>query len=1385
LKSGFLFGWLFWSVLCATVGWGQRVKCDWRTAPANAYAADKIQVRFSPAFFDRVGTLPDEGNASFKIPVLDSIFKRYGVTRYQKLVTTPEGPAKVVRNPQQQPVLRWVRFTVGHPKLLKPMLEVLEQQKYWIEIAEPVYHIELHHIDEPMFADEWLPNDTLFKEQWHYHNLGQTGGTVDADIDLPEAWSIEKGHPSVVVAIMDNGIDTTHPDLRPNLWARRGFNFVNNQNTLVPSNHGNHVAGTIGAVSNNITHVAGIAGGDGSAGSGIRLMSCQIFGSSGNGGGVENALVYSADNGAAISHNSWGFSQPGVFNQSTLDAIDYFIENGGGGVMDKGLVIFSGGNRNEYTQFWPAVYHRVIGVTGTTHRDTKAWYSTFHEKLDIAAPGGETNTSSGGAIVDGGRMGILSTITVANGSVGYLQGTSMAAPQVTGVAALIISKARGRISADDVKSYLLLYTDPIEPLLPPQVKGRMGTGRLNAFNSLERTAAFVANPEVPAPANFAFTPLCDGVRLQWQNVNPDFEVLLAVSTDFNKGGLFGIPTGNLAAGQLMPGGGRILYKGKAESFDFKQVFPDSVYFFKIWTVDQQNNYSYGVVLSQGYTQSSALSDFTATANCYSQVNLNWSAQSGCPLPDVLIAVSSNFNFAEPTGQEQVGSNLGTDATIIFKGNGSSFEFTPAVFPDGQTLSFRIWPYLSVGRLGTPITQTVTFPAAITSFASSNSTTSSIELNWAKTACFDGEYILAASSNPTFGQPTANLVPGDTIAGGGRVIYKGSLQQFVHSGLDINSLYYYAVWPVLGQQTGQPRFTSGSTVCAGEAQKLPFKDPITPESLDRCKFDTLGIRNFTAGPLPRLSVVTHGVNPDVKPFGGNYMLAFNSFDTRETNEVLLTSPRISTEGTLSVDVRYKWWEDDTDYNSEFFLEELIALSWSTDKVNWQPVDVHTRIPQHGTTGWKYKQATLPAAAANQPNIYLQWTFRSGWGFNCYLDEIEVEATKHQAPEVDAKPVEAKAQFLTPLGITHFYDSVGHLMLSVAGNEDKSLGHIEDDLVVTTQPAAGARLIAPANASYPGNPGGWVVLNQFYHIRGFAAGNRQYRVRHYLSPDAFTSLQQVGATALNPPLSAIDSSKVMAYIMPGVDLAQANPAGGHNGVPRAIRFAQTGFWQLDKGTQTDTLQYRVVAQPGLWNAFETLLTQPGGGGVGVGSTIGNGALQPNFISIIGERVGRQTRLRWSTGYERRWTVMDIERRAPGSAVFEHIGTISANGLPQSGNNYSFTDNNEFLTNGVYYYRIKGIDLLGRQYLSAEVGVEVVNVKGVLVYPNPVTTGTLDFYTEVVPESWHLYDATGRLVRMQPSPTGTFQRVPVGALPSGVYFLHVVLGGENITKKVLLKP
>lgn len=1380
-----ILGWLICGVICTTKVWGQHIRCDWRTAPANAYAPDKIQVRFSAEFFNRVGTLPDAGAAMFGIQELDSIFKRYGIKEYQKVVSGPQGPSKPIQTPQQQPVFRWVKFSINHAKLLKPMLEVLEQQKYWVEIAEPVYHIELYKDDNPMFAEEWLPNDTLFKAQWHYHNTGQTGGTPDADIDMPEAWAIEKGHPSVVVAIMDNGLDTTHPDLRPNLWPRRGYNFVNNQAALIPGNHGNHVAGTIGAVSNNTTHVAGVAGGDGTTGTGIRLMSCQIFSASGNGGGVETALVYSADNGAAISHNSWGFSQPGVFNQSVLDAIDYFIENGGGGIMDKGLVIFSGGNRNEYTQFWPGVYHRVIGVSATTHRDTKAWYSTFHEKLDIAAPGGETNTTSGGSLVDGGRMGILSTITVANGSVGYQQGTSMAAPHVTGVAALIISQARGRVSADDVKSYLLLYTDPIEPLLSAQVKGRMGTGRLNAFNSIERTAAYVANTEVAAPANFAFTPLCDGVRLEWQNINPDFDVVLAVSSDFDKGGLFGIPSGNLAAGQLLPGGGRILYKGKAQSFDFKQAFPDSVYFFKIWTVNPQNRYSYGVVLPKGYAQSPALTNFAATGNCFSQINLTWSAQVGCPVPDVLIAVSNNNNFTEPNGQETVGSNLGPDATIIFKGNGSAFVYNPSNFPDAQNMVFRIWPYLSVGRLGTPITQNVTFPAAVTSFASSNSTISSIELNWAKTACFDGEYILATSPNPTFGQPAANMIAGDAIAGGGQVLYKGKMQQFVHSGLGINSVYYYAVWPVLRQQTGQPRFTSGSTVCAGDANTLPFKDPITPATLARCQFDTLGKRNFTAGPLPRLSVVTSGANPDVKPFGGSHMLAFNSFDTRESNEVLLTSPRITTVGALSVDVRYKWWEDESDYNSEFFLEELIALSWSTDKVNWQPVDVHTRIPQHGTTGWKYKQATLPAAAANQPNIYLQWTFRSGWGFNCYLDEIEVEATKHQAPVANAITVAAKAQFLTPSGLTHFYDSAGHLMLTIAGNTDERLGHIEDDLAVTTKPAAGARLISGSSSAYPGNPGGWVVLNQFYHIQGFAAGGRQYRVRQYLPPGAFTSLQQVGASTLNPPLTSLDSSKVLAYITVGATGTQADPASMHEGIAKSLKFGETGYWQLDKGSQTDTLGYRVVTQQGLWNAFETLLTRPGGGGIGVGSTAGNGALEPDFVNIAGQRVGQQTLLNWTTGYERRWTVMDIERKAPGSTVFEHISTISATGLPQSGNAYSYTDGTGFLSNGIYRYRVKGIDLLGRQYLSAEVPVEVINVKGVLIYPNPVTSGTFDFYTEVVPDSWRLFDAMGRLVRMQSSPTGTFQRVQVGALPSGVYFLQVLMNGKNITKKVLLKP
>lgn len=154
----------------------------------------------------------------------------------------------------------------------------------------------------------YTPVDPRFNEQWHYHNTGQQAGSVDADIDLPEAWDIIKGNSNVIVAIIDEGIQHTHPDLAANMWLY-GYNFITNSSNRRPGNHGTHVAGTVAANTNNNTGVSGIAGGDGS-GNGVRLMSCQVFNGS-NSGGFHTAMIWAADNGATISQNSWGYTTAG------------------------------------------------------------------------------------------------------------------------------------------------------------------------------------------------------------------------------------------------------------------------------------------------------------------------------------------------------------------------------------------------------------------------------------------------------------------------------------------------------------------------------------------------------------------------------------------------------------------------------------------------------------------------------------------------------------------------------------------------------------------------------------------------------------------------------------------------------------------------------------------------------------------------------------------------------------------------------------------------------------------------------------------------------------------------------------------------------------------
>ena len=414
-------------------------------------------------------------------------------------------------------------------------------------------------------------NDPMLGDQWHYINTGSAqisnSSYAGGDIAVKDAWKLTGGDPSIVVAIIDSPVKYDHPDLAANMWVNTretagngkdddangyvddiyGWNCVScspqvwhdgNKSRFLytdgqidwsmrnVSGHGTHVAGIVAAVNGNATGISGVAGGTGNN-DGVRMMALQIFeGNYTSASSSAIAFQYAADNGASIAQCSFGLIGAGYSSDAEYemsykaehDALNYFLDkaNNNSEILDGNIVIAAAGNeRNPYSSY-PAACQDVVSVTGLGPDFLPATnYTNYGPGCNIAAPGGDFYV---GDIYDysNNRSQVLSTF-ISNAydsnlmSDGhdyvYMQGTSMACPHVSGVAALGLSyalKLGKKFSREDFISMLLTSVTDIDTRLVDNsmktcgfengaavpdanlgtYRGKMGTGAVDAWKFL-------------------------------------------------------------------------------------------------------------------------------------------------------------------------------------------------------------------------------------------------------------------------------------------------------------------------------------------------------------------------------------------------------------------------------------------------------------------------------------------------------------------------------------------------------------------------------------------------------------------------------------------------------------------------------------------------------------------------------------------------------------------------------------------------------------------------------------------------------------------------------------------------------------------------------------
>ncbi|MDD2889730.1 MAG: S8 family serine peptidase [bacterium] len=394
------------------------------------FAQDFIKGRIIVKFKEGVTVLNQKGNITTGLQAIDKLNEKYSIGQATRLFENHKSIKKTV-------IIKGK--TVAVPSLsniyilsINEGTDVLAAAKEYKKIPQVVYA-------EPDYIAHacTTPNDTYLGEQWGL-----------AKIQASAAWDTTTGDSSVIIGILDTGIDTLHPDLTGNILIDQGWNFVdNNSNVDDGTGHGTHCAGTIGAVTNNSLGVAGVCWK-------CKLLPIKVLNNNGSGSysNVAQGITYAADSGAKVINMSLGgYEYSSLWEDALTNA------------YATAVLVAAAGNDAKSDSFYPACFPMVLGVAATDSNDKKWDGSNYGSWVSLSAPG-------------------VAIYNTTRNSYERFTGTSCAAPFISGVAGLIASY-KPTFSAGAIMNMIVNNTEKIDTLNPTYA-GKIGSGRLNAYLAL-------------------------------------------------------------------------------------------------------------------------------------------------------------------------------------------------------------------------------------------------------------------------------------------------------------------------------------------------------------------------------------------------------------------------------------------------------------------------------------------------------------------------------------------------------------------------------------------------------------------------------------------------------------------------------------------------------------------------------------------------------------------------------------------------------------------------------------------------------------------------------------------------------------------------------------